>query len=269
MLTGVIGYGVLGSATAQVLSRLGHKVAVRDTNPSRMQAAFSEGHQNLDDAGRVVALFICVPEGNLFDAVSDLPSSPLTVIRSTVTPGTTERLSEAFGRTFIYMPEFLREATSLWDALNPSFILIGCKNDEEGQAVARLFSPLLAPIILVPRSTAEMVKLTLNAYLHTLVSFWNEMHMICEEAGIASHVVGKICAQDPRVSPYGATMHGKPVGGRCLPKDLAQLIAFAEEVGHTPGLLYALQEANRQVEKAKIARNGVGAAIMVAPSGGS
>ena len=244
---GVIGYGTVGMTTADVARRLGHAVKVKDVELSRMNAAHAEGYGYLEQGANVDIAFLCVPESNLRAALASAPDSPVTVIRSTVPPGTTDHLSEELGRRLAHMPEFLREATALSDALNPDFILIGCHDQHLGQCLADLFSPLLAPVFIVPPTTSEIVKLALNAYLHTLVSFWNEIHMIAEHAGVQSHLVGKLCSFDPRVPTYGATMHGKPVGGRCLPKDIAQLIAFAEAMGHEPQLLKAVEALNNEL----------------------
>ena len=253
MNIGVIGYGVVGRATAEVLGRLGHTVSVGDTDGDRVEAAGDDGFGCLRRSARVDVLFVCVPEDNLHGALVAAPESRSTVIRSTVRPGTTDALCAELGRSLAYMPETLREATSLWDELNPPFLVIGCHDPRQGEVLTQLFAPLLAPAVIVPPATAEMVKLVLNAYLHTLISFWNEIHLICERTGVQSHVVGKLCSQDPRVSAYGASLHGKGVGGRCLPKDLVQIIAFAEGIGQHPELLLAVQRVN---EKLTEHRNG-------------
>ncbi len=248
MVIGIIGYGVVGTATAELLRRLGHTVRVRDTDAGRMKMARSEGFGEIGQGEQVEVLFICVPERHVRDALCSAPDSPTTIVRSTVPPGTTESLSRELGRPLVFMPETLREATALWDALNPALILIGCPNKEQGERLAELFAPLMAPIALIPPATAEMVKLTLNAYLHTLISFWNEIQLICELTGLQSHIVGKLCSQDPRVSSYGAAMHGRPAGGTCLPKDIAQLIGFAEAKGYEPQLLEAVRDMNVRIE---------------------
>jgi UDPglucose 6-dehydrogenase len=247
MLVGIIGFGVVGTATAEVLSRLGHSVVIEDIDPHRRDIAAALGFGGLNPDIEPDVLFICVPENRVREALASAPYSPVTVIRSTVPPGTTERLSAEMGRPLVFMPETLREATSVWDALNPHFILIGCHDDAQGQVLADLFAPLMVRHAIVPPSTAEMVKLALNAYLHTLISFWNEIHAICERTGVASHIVGILCSQDPRVSNYGATMHGEPAGGRCLPKDLRQLLAFAADKGYAPELLTAVRDINEKV----------------------
>ncbi len=243
-MAGVLGYGVVGKATAEVLRRLGHSVAVWDVDGARLAEARKDGYGFLRVNRSPDILFLCVPETHITAALETAPRCPITVIRSTVTPGTTDRLSMQLSRPLAFVPETLREATALSDALSPAFILIGSHSDEQARTLADLFAPLLAPTAIVPPSTAEMVKLSLNAYLHTQVSFWNEVHGICSRVGIPSHVIGKLCSQDPRVSAYGAIMHGRPVDGRCLPKDLAQFIAFARDVEYEPELFATVQREN-------------------------
>lgn len=247
MKVGIIGYGVVGSATAQVLHRLGHEVSVSDTSTNRMADARLEGYQFLDHEANAGILFICVPEKNVSEALKSAPQAEIIVIRSSVPPGTTDRLSKQYEHPLVHMPEFLKEATALWDSLNPPFVLIGCHNQQDGQRIGQLFSPLLVPVRLVTPAISETVKLVLNSYLHTLISFWNEVHLISESVGVPSHVIGKLCSQDPRVSAYGASMHGKPAGGRCLPKDLTQLINLAKSKGYVPELLEAVQKTNDRV----------------------
>lgn len=250
MIVGVVGYGAVGVATAEVMRRLGHEVAVGDANPGRFEAARSEGYRALGDDAEPDVVFICVPEAHVLDALLSVPLGAITAIRSTVPPGTTDEMSARFGRQMAHVPAFLREVTALWDTINPPFTLIGCRSRENGQRLAELFAPLLAPVQIVTPPTSEMVKLVLNAYLHTLVSFWNEVHLLSNLVGVESHVIGKLCALDERVALYGATLHGKPAGGHCLPKDLVQLITYAEENGYAPDLLRAVQQMNHRLEDA-------------------
>lgn len=247
MRIGVIGYGVVGAATVEVLHRLGHEVYISDTSLTRIDAARLEGYQHLDQCTKTDTLFICVPEKNVRVALESAPNADITVIRSSVPTGTTDYLSKQLGRPLVHMPEFLKEATALWDSLNPPFILIGCHNQNDGQCLGQLFTSLMSPIKIVTPVISETVKLVLNAYLHTLISFWNEIHLISETLGVPSHVVGKLCSQDSRVSAYGASMHGKPAGGRCLPKDIAQLINLARSKGYVPELLEAVRKTNDRV----------------------
>lgn len=249
MKVGVTGYGVVGKATADTLRRLGHNVLIHDTSSERMQAASADGFGTRHEAEGVQVDFCCVPETHLGEALAAMPETPLIVVRSTVPPGTTDRLATETGRTLAYMPEFLREATSQWDAMNPSFVLIGCYDREKATLLGELFAPLMVQVIQVTPPVAEMVKISLNAYLHTIISFWNEIHNICERVGVPSHIVGKVASQDPRVAAYGAVMHGTPVGGRCLPKDILQLINFASDIGYSADLLREVQGVNDKLSE--------------------
>lgn len=256
MRLGVTGYGVVGSATADVLRRLGHQVFINDTSPARLEAGANLGFGLRPEATDIDVDFVCVPEAFAADAVTSLPEGSTIVLRSTVTPGTTDRLATELGRPLLFMPEFLREATAAWDALNPNLVLIGAHDEETGNRVGSIFTPLMAKVVVVQPAVAEMVKLSLNSYLHTIISFWNEIHLICEKIGLPSHLIGRLCAEDPRVTTYGAVMHGSPVGGRCLPKDIAQLIGFASELQYSPDLLLEAQRVNMKLLENAAASNG-------------
>src|SRR6188474_3879187 len=94
MRIGVTGYGVVGQATAEVMRRLGHAVFVHDISPERLEEAAARGFGARQIADGIDVDFICVPEGRLDDAFEALPASSIAVIRATVPPGTTDRLSE-------------------------------------------------------------------------------------------------------------------------------------------------------------------------------
>ena len=250
----VIGVGITGFATAEVLRRLGNEVRVHDVNPARQRELEGLGFSRLDtDKGEVT--FFCVPEWNLKDALDSARQEGIWVARSSTKPGHVQALQEGLDHHIVHLPEFLREATALWDALTPNHIVIGECCQEHGAVIERLFAPLLAPIIRTDSTTTEMLKLVANAYLSTLISFWNEVHAICDRAGVNSTVVGKIASMDPRISTYGAVMHGKPFAGACLPKDLNSLIAAARASSVEPLLLESVRQVN---DLAVASRNGTG-----------
>ncbi|MFQ6025985.1 MAG: NAD(P)-binding domain-containing protein [Dehalococcoidia bacterium] len=255
---GVIGFGVVGGATAEFFRRMGHNVLIKDQDPVAMDRAHAQGYGALEAGSLTDAIFVCVPETVVPEALRGAPVSPVTVIRSSVQPGTTERMSQELGRPLVHMPEFLKEATALWDVLNPNFIIVGANDAVVGHQVEKLVETAMVPVITVSTDVSEMVKLTMNCYLHTIISFWNEMHLICETIGVPSHLVGRLCSQDPRVTEYGANMHGKPAGGRCLPKDLAQMTSFAESQGYLPEFLKAVELVNHRVASAAESTNGKG-----------
>ena len=243
MEVNVVGVGVTGFATAEVLKRLGHQVRVYDANPDRQLELVKLGYPSLQpDQGDVT--FFCVPEWNVDEALAAAPRSGLWVVRSSTRPGDIKAFQEAYSQHIVHLPEFLREATSLSDALSPDRIVVGECCREHGSLVVELFAPLMAPIVRVDPTTSEMIKLVSNAHLSTLISFWNEVHQICQKARVNSTIVGKIVSSDPRISTYGAVMHGKPFGGFCLPKDLDSLINAARLLSFRPLVLEAVREVN-------------------------
>lgn len=96
--------------------------------------------------------------------------------------------------------------------------------------------------------TSEIVKLAMNSYLATLISFWNETDKLASAVGVSSEEVAKIARYDPRVSAYGTDFFGSPFGGKCLPKNLDQFIQFGHQVGVNPTLLEAVRDFNRRLE---------------------
>lgn len=212
MKISIVGSGTVGKATGEGLRRFGHEIAYYD-----------RGDQRKDEKYHVT--FFCVPDDELDKAFEKFSSKKdlVSVVRSTVKVGETERLHEKLGIHVCHNPEFLRGAVAEYEFLNPHKIVVGECCRKHGALLGRLYKPFQVPIIFVDRKTSELVKLASNAYLATLISFWNQIQMIAGDCGVNSHVVGNICSLDPRISGYGANMHGKAYGGSCLPKDLITL----------------------------------------------
>lgn len=239
----VIGAGVTGLATAEVFRRMGHRVRVYDLDADRQSRARELGYPPIEDEAAEVKFF-CVPEWNLEQALEEASDNGTWIVRSTTRPGDIRAFQDAYCRHIVHLPEFLREATALSDALTPDRIVIGECCADHGDTVAELVAPLMCPIIRVDSVTSEMIKLVSNAHLSMLISFWNEVHQICESLEVNSMLVGRAASLDQRISPYGALMHGKPFGGFCLPKDLDSLINIAELQSLQPVLLGSIRQVN-------------------------
>jgi len=246
----IIGCGIVGTATGEGLIRAGHSVFFYDIDKARTAELKSQGYATVDAPIDCDLIMVCTPEGVVEDIVGEFPSiEGLLVIRSTVLPGTTSRLMAKYDAHICHNPEFLREATSLWDFLRPHKIVIGQCCQKHGDLLEELYKPFNAIVIRVDPTTSEMIKMVANACKASMVSFWNEICMVCEKIGVNSHLVGRACSLDPSISPYGAVMHGKAFGKQCLPKDLDHLIDFCEGIGHDPSLLKTVREVNEVVKK--------------------
>lgn len=227
----IYGSGVVGQATGKGFSRLGHNVTFYDINKSTLEGLEKEGYNTLKEWEIFYdynIMFICTPEGVVTKILNEFNHSyevllPLIVVRSTVPIGTCEQYNVT------HNPEFLREGVAEWEFMNPKFILIGVSDKEQEKTLKQLYSVFHVPIITVNTRTSEAIKLILNAYLSTQISFWNQIKLLCDKLNLNSHEIARICMMDNRVSFYGASMHGKPFGGKCLPKDLTSLVDICEQ----------------------------------------
>lgn len=178
------------------------------------------------------------------------------VIRSTLLPGSLSEIvkpileaasGKVCGRNFglAFYPEFLREGTAIEDYFGAETILLGC-NDKKAEVLLRkLMVGLRGEILVTDPATAEMVKLTNNAWHATKIVFANEIGAFCHVLGIDSHDVMRILCFDNRLNMSPAYLRpGFAYGGSCLPKDLRALQYRAKSVGVKLPLLRALPQSN-------------------------
>ncbi|OGO31811.1 MAG: hypothetical protein A2Z29_08405 [Chloroflexi bacterium RBG_16_56_11] len=239
--------GVVGRAQAKVIQKLGHKVTGCDVRPQDYDGipVSDKPVKNAD------LTFICPPEKVVPGVVENLVTGGVHnpyVIKSTVPPGTTQAAMLKHGVHICHNPEFLREETSVEDALNQRFVVIGECCSEHGDMLAEMYRPLGAKIVRTRPNTSEMAKIVLNNYLSTLITFWNEVDKICATLNLDTREVAEIVRNDERVSGYGTAFFGRPFGGKCLPKDLDQLLTLCHSKGVTPKLFDTIKELNTELE---------------------
>ena len=146
-------------------------------------------------------------------------------------------------------PEFLREGSAVRDMLHPDRVVLGGADRAAVDAVADLYRPLGAPLVLTDLRTAEMIKYAANAFLATRISFINEVAQICEELGADVRQVAAGMGFDKRIGPH-ALHAGIGFGGSCLPKDVQALEYMAAEANCHPQLLRAVLDINRDGRRA-------------------
>jgi UDPglucose 6-dehydrogenase len=194
--------------------------------------------------------FVCTQEGAVPQVIADLAAKRvrgLYVIKSTVPSGTTRLLREKHKVHICHNPEFLVENKALETVARPSMVLVGSCCQEHGEVLRGLYAPLGCPVVISEPSITETAKLTLNSYLATLISFWNQIDKVTGALGLPTEEVARMVGLDPRVSKYGTEFFGSPFGGKCLPKDLDQLINVSVQAGADPSLLTAVRDFNKRV----------------------
>jgi GDP-mannose 6-dehydrogenase len=211
------------------------------------------GSLNLDYVERVTV--------QIGQALRNSTSHHVVVIRSTVLPGTVDRLVAPILRRetgaspgqkygIAMNPEFLREGTSVKDFHEPPKIIIGESDRASGDRVASAYTGIHAPLIRTELRTAEMVKYADNAFHALKIAFANEVGAICKSADIDARRVMEIFCVDTKLNISTAYLKpGSAFGGSCLPKDLRALVAYAREHDVRNALMPAILESNAEQKR--------------------
>tara|TARA_A100001515_G_scaffold107907_1_gene88735 strand:- start:334 stop:1161 length:828 start_codon:yes stop_codon:yes gene_type:complete len=256
---GVIGQGFVGEAVNEGM-RSYYKVETYD----KFKDSTCESIQNLCEKAKII--FVCVPtpmnsDGvcntdivkNVISEVDKYSKGHICVIKSTVPPGTTEKINSSCSDVkTVFNPEFLTEANYLEDFKNQNRIIIGGDLDAS-EKVKELYERVFptVPILLASSKESEMVKYFTNCFLATKVSFANQIREICEKSEINYSKVVELALRDDRIgkthfaSPGPDTKYG--FGGSCFPKDLNALISVAKNLSVDCCVLESVWNKNLQV----------------------
>jgi UDPglucose 6-dehydrogenase len=178
-----------------------------------------------------------------FDSLAlHLSDGDLVVGKSTVPVGTARRLADKLaasgsGALLAWNPEFLREGFAVQDTIAPDRLVYGVPAGEDGDRAAALLDEVYAsaratdtPLVVTDYATAELVKVSANAFLATKISFINAMAEIAEVTGADVTQLADAIGYDARIGRRFLNA-GVGFGGGCLPKDIRAFRARAEELG--------------------------------------
>jgi UDPglucose 6-dehydrogenase len=164
-------------------------------------------------------------------------------------------------------PEFLREGMAVPDSLSPDRLVFGVTSDwAAGQLRQAYARPLAAgvPGLVMDLETAELVKMSANAFLSTKISFINAMAEVCEAAGADVVRLADALSHDERIGSRFLSP-GLGFGGGCLPKDIRAFRAAASRlgVGSVVDLLGNVDAINlgRRSRVAALAREAAGGSL--------
>jgi GDP-mannose 6-dehydrogenase len=174
-------------------------------------------------------------------------TTPFTVVvRSTVPPGTIDKLRERVPSARVASnPEFMREGTSIKDFDHPPFVLIGSDDAASAATVRQLYASVNAQVIETSIRTAEMIKYVCNTYHALKVCFANEIADVCDALGADAQEVMRVFREDKKLNISGAYLTpGFAFGGSCLPKDLRALLCASRIHALDVPLLAAILPSN-------------------------
>ncbi len=186
----------------------------------------------------------------------NLTHNGLIVGKSTVPVGTGQALREmilefvpeGIETEIVWNPEFLREGKAVEDTLMPDRIMLGGTSEASEALLREVYAIPIAtgtPVIVCDLPTAELVKVSANAFLATKISFINAIAEVCDAAGADVNVLADALGYDPRIGRQFLNA-GLGFGGGCLPKDIRALIHRSSELGATKAasLLQQVDEIN-------------------------
>lgn len=189
---------------------------------------------------------------SLIENLAPLLTEPAVIFgKSTVPVGTASRLANrvrelapaADDIDLAWNPEFLREGFAVQDTLQPDRLVLGVDQVRPGRAVdvaREVYAKLLednTPFLVTDLATAELVKISANAFLATKISFINAMAEVCDAAGADVMVLADAIGMDARIGRKFLNA-GIGFGGGCLPKDIRAFMARAGEIGADEALTF-------------------------------
>jgi UDPglucose 6-dehydrogenase len=236
----IIGTGMVGSALDRFFQLKGIRVGLFDP---------PKGHADAGVLDTADIIFIAVPtpyylDGSGFDdsflraALSHVPASGKTVVlKSTLLPGTTERLQAEYPMHRILInPEFLTENRVDADMQRPNRQIVGVTSNSRNVAEEVMQLLPRAPFEkIMPATAAEMVKCVTNSFYALKVTYANQLFDLCQQNGVDYDEL-KVCIQ---AEPWmGGDMHWEVIhkgyrgyGGKCLPKDVRMFVQHADTHG--------------------------------------
>lgn len=279
MTIGILGQGYVGTAMKEGFSQYFNSLNTFDK--------FSKDNCSVNSLQELVNkskfIFICLPtpmkktgecdtsiiemEIESINKLSAKNSNRIVIIKSTVPPGTTDRLNTIHKNiNILFNPEFLTESNFINDFKSQNRIILGGKDNiiNELVPIYRKVFPK-TKIIKTDSKSAEMVKYVTNTFLATKVSFANEIKALCSMANIDYDKVARYAQLDNRLGKSHWDVPGPDgkigFGGSCFPKDINALIYFGEQLGVSMEILKSVWLKNLSLRPEKDWEELVGRAI--------
>ncbi len=133
-------------------------------------------------------------------------------------------------------PEFLAEGSAIQDLERPDRVLVGSRETPEGVSARKSIVDIYAN--WVPREkiiesniwSAELSKLTANAFLAQRISSINSISALCEKTEADVDEIAYAVGTDSRIGPHFLKAR-VGFGGSCFQKDILNLVYICESYG--------------------------------------
>ena len=242
MVVSVIGLGFVGGSMKQSFELKNCSVIGYDK--------YKEDTDSFKDCLKSEISFLCLPtvfdeQKNEYDKscieevcqkLEENNYLGIVVIKSTVEPLTTKKLSEKYEKLkFVHNPEFLTAATAFEDFHNQKHIVLGKSdniNDEEITVLADFYKKYYpdAEISHCTCTESESMKSFVNCFYAMKVQFFTELYCLCEKNGSDYNIIKDLMLKNGWINPMHTTIPGPDgqisYGGYCFPKDTNALLQY-------------------------------------------
>lgn len=219
---------------------------------------------NPDGSSNLTYVFMAAEE-----AAKHLEPGSIYVQKSTVPVGTGTKIEKMFkdlgkGIHYVSNPEFLREGTAVYDTLYFDRVVAGGSDQQSVDRVLDLYRDLenfrdqIATIgniqpssrknlyIATSLNSAELIKVTANAFLALKISFANSIAKLADKANADVVEVMDAVGADERIGRAFLNA-GRGYGGGCFPKDVSGLISSGLDYGVDLDIMQSAQALNQSM----------------------
>lgn len=274
---GIVGQGVVGTMTAQIVSDAGLRAIGYDRDVERVRGlreqegrpptwSVVDNISSLADAD-VVVIAVRIPIArsgaanrtplrDLAGALSKfLDRDKLIIVETTLPPGTTRWFAGLLAKGphgnhayIAYCPERLKAGQSV-DEVRAIPRLVGGLTEDTGRLACTFFKRLgIQAVPVTSPEVAELSKLLENAFLTSGICLVGEVTRAAHALGISATEVASAAATKP--DGYLPFWPGAGIGGHCLPNDLRLLKHTCGELGVKVPMLKALDASSAELSSA-------------------
>jgi nucleotide sugar dehydrogenase len=240
MIIGIIGLGFVGSSMYKSFKLKGINVLGYDKykESDSFELCLSSD-----------IIFLCLPTQfneitneydksiiyNTCDSLQQYNYNGIVVIKSTIEPTTTNKLSEMYNLKFIHNPEFLTARTAFDDFHNQKHIVLGkSKNilDDDIEKIEKFYKTYYenAEISICTCLESESMKIFCNSFYAVKIQFFNELYLLCNKMNCEYNNVIELMLKNGWINKMHTNVPGPDgklsYGGLCFPKDTNALLQF-------------------------------------------
>ena len=244
MKIGVIGIGNVGKANVKGFLTLGHTVLEHDIK-------YNTKIQNV--LGTEI-VFVCTHENDVAGVIKELnlfEYKGVVAVRSTILPGTTDKLLKQSNLDICFVPEFLRQDYADEDFTDCALLAIGTYNLASARTVVQAFGNLPKSIEYMLPTEAEILKYYNNCYASLRIVFANMMYDIAKSYNADYNIIKNAYVKTGKSSGQYLNVNENLRGysGACLPKDTVALMELVEQLHLNYDLIKTVHNDNQKLPK--------------------